>query len=549
MATCEYILDVANYKPIPPLPPAGAAESEAELQRRRMSHNLARAARDTTHRFFLAVRWFLAQQVNFTAIAVSAGDQPATDEGESKGLQIVTTVTLGTPSISDSDKARFLAVAGLLIADSQLDALNGKNPEMLSAAAGDRVDKTMVPPLYVAAPFIAAMTRSLAEYNARSDHFNKTYDLLRARSVTARDSAGVPTDFEFRARQLAVIARNLIAEGADPTDSQYGSRFDRALATALPGATDGLSSTIDIDLPDLEAGTEADIIADNVKALSAIYFSAMLEELKFFAVMDKVVEQFMNGALPIKRSTAGDPLYRYHRDAQIRINEFERRGLYARSFGVAQGSVDEPMPNAEFNDVWIRFLSAVSVYGREVKSSDRRLVSPEQVFKTARDLGVNLSLHGFGLAHFAAIELQNLIKSLKETLSNVDVLAAYGVRDVWQLVERVSNMYLGGAVNGVRQRTMASSGAAIIQWIAASSSSLIGSFRNLTVDDNLISHCERWLAVTGTPDAATEKYSEPVALQNQRTIPDFAIPSGAGAAGDALRDALSRVNLPTTPQA
>src|SRR5688572_7434919 len=126
MATCEYILDVANYKPIPPLPPAGAAESEAELQRRRMSHNLARAARDTTHRFFLAVRWFLAQQVNFTAIAVAAGDQPATDEGESKGLQIVTTVTLGVPSISDADKARFLAVAGLLIADSQLDALNGK---------------------------------------------------------------------------------------------------------------------------------------------------------------------------------------------------------------------------------------------------------------------------------------------------------------------------------------------------------------------------------------------------------------------------------------
>src|SRR5213079_1325512 len=122
---------------------------------------------------------------------------------------------------------------------------------------------------------------------------------------------------------------------------------------SLSGATDGRSSVIDIDLPDLEEGTETDIIADNVMALSAIYFSAMLEELKFFQVMDKVVEQFMTGALPVKRGSAGDPLYAFHRDAQNRISEYERRGLYARSFGVAQGSVDESYPNREFNDVWI----------------------------------------------------------------------------------------------------------------------------------------------------------------------------------------------------
>jgi hypothetical protein len=177
------------------------------------------------------------------------------------------------------------------------------------------------------------------------------------------------------------------------------------------------------------------------------------------------------------------------------------------------------------------------------------MVSSEQVFKTARDLAVNLSLHGFGLAHFAAIELQTLIRSTKDTLSNIDVLSAYGVRDVWQLVERVSNMYLGGAVNGVRQRTMASAGAAIIQWLAAAAPNLVGAFSNLFIDEVLISHVERWLAVTGTPDAAIEKYSEPVALQSQRTIPDFALPSGANGASDAIRDALARLNPSTTPQA
>ena len=556
MATCEVILDVANYGVIPPAPTeADRLLGDAQVLLKKRAHDLGLDARLQSQRFFLAVRWFLEKQLGFSVIERSVGDPPVEHTKTSDGLKLNTLDVVGVMRPTEAEKARFLAVAGLLIADSQNDALNGKRPEMLSSAVGDiKEDKDaagnpVTHPVYIAAPFIAALTRSLAEYNAHTAHFDKVYELLKARSVTKRDGAGVPTDFAFRSRQLAVIARNLVSEGADPGDSQFGVRFERAMSNALPGATDGLSSTIDIDLPDLEAGTETDIIADNVKALSAIYFAAMLEELKFFSVMDKVVEQFMNGALPVKRSSAGDPLYRYHRDAQIRINEFERRGLYARSFGVAQGSVDEPLPNREFNDVWLRFLSAVSVYGREIKSSDRRMVSPEQVFKTARDLGVNLSLHGFGLAHFAAIELQNLIKFVKEALSNADILNAYGVRDVWQLVERVSNMYLGGAVNGVRQRTMAASGAAIIQWIAATSPNLVGAFRALTVDDVLISHTERWLAVTGTPDTATEKYSEPVALQNQRTIPDFAIPSGAGAAGDALRDALSRVNLPTTPQA
>lgn len=542
MPSCEIILDIANYQEIPPPPTQQERidEGEAYYQQKKREHELAKTGNVTKKQFFLAVRWFLEKQLGWKDIKPEAAGNELVEQ---EGLKIVD----GTPALTNAEKARFLAVAGLLISDSQLDPLNGKTPAMLSAAAGDERDESNAAfPVYVAAPFKNAMTRALAEYNTYPALFQKVYDILKKRSKTA---ASPNEEFKFKSRQVGEIGRALVAERTDPHDPQFAARFDRALSASLSGAIEGRSSTIDIDLPDLEAGTEADIIGDNVKALSAIYFAAMLEELKFFSVMDKVVEQFMNGALPIKRSSAGDPLYRYHREAQIRINEFERRGLYARSFGVAQGSVDEPMPNREFSDSWVRFLSAVSLYGRELKSTERKQVSGEQVFKTARDLAVNLSLHGFGLAHFAAVELQNLVKSLKDTLSNVDVLAAYGVRDVWQLVERVSNMYLGGAVNGVRQRTMATSGAAIIQWLAISAPSLIGSYRNLLIDDVLISHVERWLAVTGTPDAAVEKYSEPVALQSQRTIPDFALPAGAGDAGDAIRDALARINPATTPQA
>lgn len=535
MASCEIILDVTNYKEIPALPSEELqrANGDAWFQLQRREHDLAKAGNVTKKQFFLAVRWFLEKQLNFTDIPATAAGSELTKQ---EGLKLPTSTGLDS-----AEKARFLSLAGLLIADSQIDALNGKTATMLSRANGDEVDE--INNVFVAAPFKNAMTRALAEYNTYAPLFQRVYEAVKNKSKTSPAN----DEFKFKARQIGEIGRALVAERVDSSDPQFDARFDRALSVSLSGATEGRPSAIDIDLPDLEAGTEADIIGENVKALSAIYFSAMLEEMKLFAVMDKVVEQFMNGALPIKRSSAGDPLYRYHREAPLRINEFDRRGLYARSFGVAQGSVDEEMPNREFNDLWIRFLSAVSIYGRELDSTEMKRVSQEQIFKTARDLAVNLSYHGFGLAHFAAIELQTLIKSIKDTLSHPDVLSSYGVRDVWQLCERVSNMYLGGAPNGVRHRTMAQAGAAIIQWLAASSPGLVGSFSNLNIDDSLRSNVERWLSVTGTPDQQTEKYSEPVALTSQPTVPAFALPNGVSS--DAIRDALARVNLPTTPQA
>jgi hypothetical protein len=542
-ASCEIILDVSNYQKIPfaPTQEERVNFGEAFYQQKLREHELAKVGNTTKKQFTFAVRWFLEKQLKFTEIKIAGA---ANETLEADGLK----VDDGKPELTNEEKARFFAVAGLLIADSQFDALNGKTPQMLSAAAGDEISEIVEGAtsfkVYVAAPFKNALTRALAEYNTYPALFKRVYEALKKKSKT---KPSPNEEFKFRARQIGEIGRALVAEKVDPADPQFDARFERALSVSLSGSTEGRSSAIDIDLPDLEAGTEADIIIDNVKALSAIYFAAMLEEMKLFSVMDKVVEQFMIGALPIKRSSAGDPLYRYHREAPLRINEFDRRGLYARSFGVAQGSVDEEMPNREFNDLWIRFLSAVSIYGRELASTEMKRVSQEQIFKTARDLAVNLSYHGYGLAHFAAIELQQLVKSVKDTLSHPDVLSSYGVRDCWQLCERVSNMYLGGSTNGVRHRTMAASGAAIIQWLAVSGPALIGSFRNLNVDDVLVSNVERWLSVTGTPDQQTEKYSEPVALNSQPTIPSFAVPNGAGS--DAIRDALARVNLPTTPQA
>jgi hypothetical protein len=342
-------------------------------------------------------------------------------------------------------------------------------------------------------------------------------------------------------RQIAEVTRRLAERGIRADNPQLARQISDALSLSLGNGltTDPAARDIDIIDLDLDAGSTADIVSANVYALGGIYYAAMLEDMKLFAVAEKVSEQFTSGVLPITRGPAGARLYRFHREAINRFTEIERRSLYARAFGLAQGTVDEPMPNREFQDLWLRFLSAVSLYNRQT-TYERTMVTGQQLYKGARDLAVNLSLHGYAMAHFAAVELQQLVRDVHAMLSDPEVVAAYGTRDIWQLVDRVSQMYLGGSVNGVRNRTLAQSGGRIIRWLgdhAAMLSSPFGrgvddEFRRGTLQDDV----ERWLAVNGVKDATVVQFAEPVIAANQTTIPAFNLGSSQmGSVDDAIR--------------
>jgi hypothetical protein len=352
------------------------------------------------------------------------------------------------------------------------------------------------------------------------------------------------------ARQVAEITRRLVEDGTLATDPQLKIRVSSLLSVVLGDSVTGRAGTIDVSLPNLEEDTVASVIADNVMSCAPLYMAAMLEDYKMFASADYVANDlFMQGMLPLSRGPGGNALYDYIRDAPNRFTATERRTIYAQVLGLAQGSVDVPLPNREFSDLWIRFLSAVSLSNRQNNAASTApnspsrvvltgaLVTPEQVFKAAKDLAVNLSLHGYGIGYFAAIELQKLINTVKSMLSFQDVISAFGTKDCWQLVERVSQLYLGGSVNGVRQRTMAQAGANIIQYLAKNSAVLSGALINLDTTD-INSDVERWLAVTGTDDTMVDKYSAPVAVTQQPTIPTT---FGATQGMDLVRNALQQV--------
>jgi hypothetical protein len=341
------------------------------------------------------------------------------------------------------------------------------------------------------------------------------------------------------ARNIAAIVMRLAKDGVSAQDPWLSSKIESAF-NRLSGVTEGAPpSSLEIALPELEESVDIDIQKENLHAIQAIYFSYQLEEMRLFQVVERIVELFRQGLLPLSRGGVGDYLFSYYKKAAERITESERRDLYFRAFGAPGGNPGMTEPNRDFNELWLRFVSSVSSFSRQL-TVDRMLrsnipmaVSQEQVRKAGRDLGANMSRNGYGIAYFAATDLQTSITEFIDVLQNAELRNVFGARDMWQVVDIVNANYLGGARNTQRYRTQAKAGAVIIRWIANNVNRLsnvvgnvldtaailnasttgIESGRNATIDPtdlDLVNACEQWLAVAGVQDQSIEQYAQPI---------------------------------------
>jgi hypothetical protein len=273
------------------------------------------------------------------------------------------------------------------------------------------------------------------------------------------------------AGEFASVVRRLAERGTTTGEPQLRRRVNEALNRIQRIGTEDEYTDNGIDLPDLEETADSDIVAENVRLMGPMIVSAMFDELKAYNVVEKLVELFQAGQLPIGSGEAGKSLYKYWKEAPNRMSEGERRNFYAMTMGIPGGDAMGTV-NRDFNDLWLRFVSSVSSYVRQ-NEVDRLLradapyaVGHQQVRKAARDLAGNLSLHGYGMAFYAAVELQQQIKFMIRLLGDRDIRAAYGARDMWQVIDQVATLELGGERTSSRYRILANCGAIITAWLA-----------------------------------------------------------------------------------
>jgi hypothetical protein len=267
------------------------------------------------------------------------------------------------------------------------------------------------------------------------------------------------------------------------------------------------------------AADRARLVPAQIRAVEAIYFAAMFEQLRAFAVADRLAELFAEGLLPVGRGNAARMLDAYWRDRGGRLSEAERRMVYRRTVGLPGGE-NAGGTNRDFEKLWLRFLSSVGRYARQQQVEDSAgdgsaPITAEEVRTAGRTLARNLSLHGAGTTFYAASSLQKQIKDAVQLLSDPEITHAYGARDWFEVVEKVAALELGGAGNTARYRSMGAAGATVIEWLADNTERLNRSSFELAAepsnrppkrgpqhvdalpnptDADLVRACEEWLA-------------------------------------------------------
>jgi hypothetical protein len=462
--------------------------------------------------------------------------------------------------VREAEEAAESATQALRQAKSALTARKAE----LKSAGGAKKSPAAAEAVRAAEATVAAAEKNVLATNEAAEMAGLAAEDARRRAVEATaadDLERMEKAFEPRqsetvcalsGRNIAAVVRRLASSGTSANDAWLASRIQNTydMQTGVVGGAP--ASSTEINLPDLDEATDVEIVRENLHAVQAIYFAYMLEEMRLPQVVERIVELFRGGLLPLGRGKAGDYLFNYYKKSGERITEGERRDLYMRVFGAPGGDPGNNQPNREFNELWLRFISAVSSFARQL-TVDRLLrshipvaVSQEQVRKAGRDLAANLSLHGYGIAYFAATELQSMILEFRDKLSDPEIKGAFGARDMWQVVDQVNANYLGGTRNTHRYRTQARAGAVIIRWLANHHQRLSGRFGEVvslaalsnpqlrgsdqpTVEPNdwdLVQACEQWLAVGGVNEQSIEHYSQPtespVITSSPIQMPSFA---------------------------
>jgi len=278
-------------------------------------------------------------------------------------------------------------------------------------------------------------------------------DEYAAAAANGRLSHGLP------AEGLALGAgQRLIEDGA----------IDRALALGerLLAAVEAFALQFDLpELGDIElppsVGTEADQAA--LRSIAPLYFAAEIEQTRLLSAVEMLAGIFVSGGLQADPGAASPLLIEFWRKRQERLNEAQRRALFAHIFGYQGGpalATSTGRSNAAFETLMIDLTEDLA------RDDPAAAYNDIQIRMSARQLAANLIARGGGMAAFAARDLLPAIKTALEILKQPAAQQAAGANSVWLAVRNLAQMYLNEEVEIGAHVTRAKAGMLVLAWLA-----------------------------------------------------------------------------------
>ena len=249
-----------------------------------------------------------------------------------------------------------------------------------------------------------------------------------------------------------------------------GFRFERSLALAtvcLDGrvrATAFGGDPLRLDLPSLYGGDGSFPSADALRALSALYFQAELEQTGLTSVTEGLVQ--IRHELPLLSVQTAERLERFALRSREWYPRQAREHLFARLFGLGSAQGLEGAANPDFQQRFATLCVQVTRDSQELAWGQRPNATREAaLIQAIQFLFYNLGTRQLGNSLIAGRKIQEQFQMSVDIVGDPQISILFGGHGLWDTLRKA----LGAQSPDIgRLLSRGQSGQRILNWLAVS---------------------------------------------------------------------------------
>ena len=284
--------------------------------------------------------------------------------------------------------------------------------------------------------------------------------------------------------------------GAMPPEErqQYEQQLEDRFGELLKGAADGSSSPDsfldligfgpkgpvpfeNVSYPYIQPDFDDSVVPSQLHAAAELYYIYQHERMKVFQVIQVLQRLFREGRMRIQRGPGARGLYLLDKWKPLRYTIRDRMMAYRRAFNYGNAQpASGAIINRNFHRQLVGFMVAVAQYFRDLLIGEvirggtlieqRPFGSIGTVQRIGLDLRYALDRSTYGNILALTMETGHYLNTVLNLLDAPDIKKAFDANTKWDVIEIVSNRYLGGIAEPSQRAKMAESGRRILQFVA-----------------------------------------------------------------------------------
>lgn len=233
----------------------------------------------------------------------------------------------------------------------------------------------------------------------------------------------------------------------------------------------------DMGYPYIQPDFDDSVVPSQLHAAAELYFIYQYERSKVFRVMDVLLRLFHHGRLRMNCGPGARGLYLLEKWQPLRYSQRHRETAYRRAFNYGLNPAPAgAVVNRDFHRQLVGFMVSLAQYFRDLLIGEvirggqlieqRPFGSVATVQRLGLDLRYALDRSTYGSIYSLAMETGHHLKQVLNLLDAPDIKKAFDANTKWNVVEIVSQRYLGGMAEISQRAKMAESGRRILQFVA-----------------------------------------------------------------------------------